>query len=151
MRGVPRRPAVLAAAAVLAATVSGCTTASPHPSAYRERTKLAIGDAVSHVVTAEKVLQAADDDKILQPYAITTARASDATLSTVVGAYAELYPPKGLDTLHTKATTLLGDASDLVAEARIAVYRGDEAAYPGLVSQLDTLSKKLEKFQGTLA
>lgn len=111
---------------------------------------MAIEDAISQVGTAEKVLTAAEDGKVLATYALTTVRASDATLGTVVAAYAELYPPESLDALYTRANALLGDASDLVAATRIALYRRDGADYPRLVGQLDALTKTLEEFEATL-
>ncbi|HET6627792.1 MAG TPA: hypothetical protein VFG63_15480 [Nocardioidaceae bacterium] len=140
-----------AAAVLIVLVASGCTTATPAPDAYRARTKLAVTDAISHVATAQKVLEATRKNKILGPYALVTVRASDETLGTVVGAYLELYPPQQLDPRFTKASTLLGDASDLVTQTRIALYRDDRADFPGLIKDLDSLSTKLERFEKELS
>lgn len=148
----PRR-STLAVVLLLALTLlaAGCTTASPSPSAYQERTKLAVTDAISHVATAQKVLEATRDGKVLDTYALATVRASDDTLNTAVGAYLELYPPDPADRLFTRASTLLGKATDLVTESRIALYRDDRADLPRLIEELKRLTDKLEQLEKDLA
>ena len=137
--------------AVMLLSVSGCTVASPDPADYRERTELAVGDAISHLATTEKVLRAAEEDKVLGTYALTTVRASDAMLETAVGAYAELYPPEQLDALAGRVDRLLGDASDLVGDSRIALHRGRRAEYPALIEDLESLLEEMEEFEGRLS
>jgi hypothetical protein len=146
----PARPGpiltlITALAVLLLAT--GCTVASPDSQAYRDRTSLVLTDAISHVATAQKVLAASQDDKILGSYALATVRSSDDTLNTAVGAYFELYPPREMDPRFKRVSSLLGDATDLVTESRIALYRHDRAEYPALIRDLDDLTTELERLE----
>lgn len=147
----PTRCRGLLSGVLVMALAAGCTVASPHPDAYRERTKLAVTDAVGHVATAQKVLEAARADMILRSYAVATVRSSDDTLNTAVGAYLELYPPEGMDPRFTKAGTLLGEATDLVTESRVALYRNDRGDYPQLIKDLAALGRRLDRFEGELS
>lgn len=104
---------------------TSCTPASPSVETYRERTKPAVTDTLSHIATAQQVLELAQRDKVMGPYALSTVRSSESTLSKVTGSYAELHPPTELDPVFTQATSLLGDASDLLTETRIALKRDD--------------------------
>jgi hypothetical protein len=146
-----RRVRAAPAVVLLVLIGGGCTVASPSPAAYRERTALVITDAISHVATAQKVLEASQDDKILGAYALATVRSSDDTLNTAVGAYEELYPPRSMDPTFNRASSLLGDATDLVTAARIALYRHDRADYPGLVDDLEQLTAELERLEKELS
>lgn len=142
---------VPAACAVLLTLVAACTPASPSPSTYRERTKLAVTDTISHVETARIVLEASRTQRITGPYALSTVRASEETLSKVTGSYAELYPPRELDRLFVRTSSLLGDASDLLTESRIALKRDERSRYPSLVADLDRLGKQLEDLEKRLS
>jgi hypothetical protein len=141
----------LAPALAVVLLAAGCTVAEPDPDAYRARTTLVLTDAISHVSTAQTVLEASRDDRILGSYALTTVRSSDDTLNTAVGAYFELYPPPEMDSQFQQVSTLLGDATDLVTQSRIALYRQDHADYPGLISDLDDLTTKLERLEKELS
>jgi hypothetical protein len=52
-----------------------------------------------------------------------------------------------MDPRFKRVSSLLGDATDLVTESRIALYRHDRAEYPALISDLDDLTTKLERLE----
>lgn len=135
---------------LLVLVLSACTPATPDTDTYRERTKLAVTDTISHVVTARKVLASARDDKIMDNYALSTVRASEDTLSKVAGSYSELYPPPKLDPVFDRASGLLGDAEDLLTGSRIALHRDAVDRYPALIDELDKLTKQLERLERRL-
>jgi hypothetical protein len=54
-------------------------------------------------------------------------------------------PVRGDDATYTRVTGLMSDASDLLAEVRIAVVRRDEDAYRGLLDKLDALHRDLDR------
>lgn len=130
--------------------VTGCTPASPDPDTYRERTKLAVTDTISHVGTARKVLASARDGKIMDNYALATVRSSEDTLTKVAGSYSEVYPPPQLDPVFDRASGLLGDAEDLLTDSRIALHRDAIDRYPGLIKDLDKVTKELERLERRL-
>ena len=50
--------------------------------------------------------------------------------------------------MSKRATTLLGDASDLLAQARIALEREEVERYPRLVRRLKQMAGDLERLEG---
>jgi hypothetical protein len=142
---------VVAALVVVVVLLSACVPASPDDDTYRDRAALTLGSAVSEVRTILTLLDTLHDDRMLRPAAVAQLRYSESALETDTASFTELNPPVSQDQLHGRASTLLGDAGDLAAEARIAVERKDEARYPDLVSELDRLARDLERLEGRVS
>lgn len=49
------------------------------------------------------------------------------------------------DPAYARVTSLLSDASDLLAQARIALVRRDSSEYPSLARQLSKMTDRLSK------
>lgn len=134
-------------AALLLVVLAGCVPASPDVDTYDDKAMRTLGAAVSETKTVRTLLQTSYDGRMLRPTALAQLRYSESALGTATKAFTELNPPPARDGLYTRASTLLGDAEDLVAEARITVERKRESAYPGLVEKLDGLATRLEKLE----
>lgn len=132
---------------MLGVLLSGCVPASPDVDTYEDKAMRTLGAAVSETRTVRTLLQTSYDGRMLRPTALTQLRYSESALNTATKAFTELNPPPARDRLYTRASTLLGDAGDLVAEARITVERKRESRYPQLVKELDGLATRLEKLE----
>lgn len=128
--------------------VTGCVPASPDVDTYRDKAAVTLGAAVSDVTTVRLLLEMSYDGRMLRPTALTQLRYSEGALGTAIDAYTELNPPPQLDGLFKRSSTLLGDASDLVAEARIAIERQQVDRYPGLAEELRKIGSQLEQLEG---
>ena len=136
-------------AALLAALLlAGCVPASPDADTYRDKAALTLASAVSETRTVSRLLETSQDGRMLRPTAKAQLRHSEAALDTATGAFNELNPPPRQDQLNRRTSTLLGDAGDLVAEARIALERSRTGRYPGLVRQLESLAATMEQLEG---
>lgn len=139
------------AAALAAALLGGCVPASPDVDTYDDKARLTLGAAVSDVRTVQKLLETLYDDRVLRQTAIAQMRYSEKSLGTATTAFIELNPPPQRDRLTKRMSTLLGDAEDLLDEARTAIERYDRARYPALADDLDTIAKDLEELEGRVS
>lgn len=139
------------AAALAAALLGGCVPASPDVDTYDDKARLTLGAAVSDVRTVQKLLETLYDDRMLRQTAIAQMRYSEKSLGTATTAFIELNPPPQRDRLTKRMSTLLGDAEDLLDEARTAIERYDRARYPALADDLDTIAKDLEELEGRVS
>ena len=136
---VPR----LAAALVALSLLAGCVPASPDADTYDDKAAVTLGSAVSDVMTVERLLQMLYGERMLRPTAVAQLRASEDALATATTAFTELNPPPSRDPLNRQVSALLGDAGDLLAEARVAVERRDVTSYRPLAEELRTLADDL--------
>lgn len=139
------------AAALAAALLGGCVPASPDVDTYDDKARLTLGAAVSDVRTVQKLLETLYDDRMLRQTAIAQMRYSEKSLGTATTAFIELNPPPQRDRLTKRMSTLLGDAEDLLDEARTAIERYARARYPALADDLDTIAKDLEELEGRVS
>lgn len=137
----------LLAVVVAVALLGGCVPASPDVDTYDDKAALTLGAAVSEVRTVQSLLETLYDDRMIRQTAIAQMRYSEKSLGTATSAFTELNPPPRRDRLTKRMTTLLGDAGDLLDEARTAIERYDRAAYPSLVDELDTMAGDLETLE----
>jgi hypothetical protein len=134
--------------AVLAALLlAGCIPASPDADTYDDKAMRTLGAGVSDVRTVQKLMQTLYDGRMLRPSAIAQMRYSEGSLATASGAFTELNPPPSRDALNEKVSTLMSDASDLLAEARTAIERENVQDYPKLAKEMGKLADKLEKLE----
>lgn len=141
----------LLAAVLLGILATGCVPASPDVDTYDDKARLTLGSAVSEVRTVQRILDTLYDDRILRPTAVTQMRYSQKALDTATSAFTELNPPPERDRLTRQMTTLLGDAGDLLGEARTAIERYNRDRYPDLAGRLDTMATDLERLQGRVS
>lgn len=141
----------IAGALLALVLLGGCVPATPDDETYRDQASRTLGSAVSEVRTISTLLDTLYDDRMLRPTAIAQFRYSESALETETGKFTQLTPPVSQDRLHTRATTLLGDAGDLAAKARIAVERNHHDRYRSLVRDLEKLAAELERLEGRVS
>jgi hypothetical protein len=131
--------------------VAGCVPASPDVGTYDDRAALTLESAVSDVRTVSTLLETLHDDRMLRPTAIAQLRYSEKSLDTAITAFTELNPPPQRDRLTQRMDTLLGEAEDLLGEARTAIERENRARYPALVRDLEATAVDLERLAGRVS
>jgi len=138
----------LAASALAAVLLGGCVPASPDADTYDDKAARTLGSAVSETRTVERVLDTLYDGRMLRPAAVTQLRYSEDALDTATGAFTELNPPPSRDRLNRRTSTLLGDAGDLLAQARVAIERERVGDYPTIADDLRQLADRMERLEG---
>lgn len=137
----------IAAALSVLLLLGGCVPAAPDEETYRDQVSRVLGSAVSEVRTVSTLLDTLYDERMLRLSAIVQLRYSEAALETETGKFTRMTPPPSQDPLHARAATLLGDAGDLAAQARIVVNRKRHDRYPALVRDLEELAGELERLE----
>ena len=130
---------------LVATLLSACVPASPDADTYDDKAAQTLGAAVSDVRTVALLMETSYDGRMLRPTALAQMRHSEDALDTATTAFTELHPPPSRDRLYTRVSTLLGDAGDLVAEARVALERSEEGSFPDIADRLTRLAGDLEK------
>jgi hypothetical protein len=131
--------------AVLVATLlSGCVPASPDVDTFEDKAMRTAGTAVSEVRTVERLVTLLDEQRMLRPTAVAQLRYSEEGLGAAATSFNELNPPPARDQLAHRLSTLLDEAEQLVADARIAVARRAVGEYGGIARQLEATAKALE-------
>jgi hypothetical protein len=140
-------PGVLLALAML--LNSACAPKSPDPPVWTDQARHAITDVQGEVATVELVLRQQQSDKLPQNYQQVVVLGSEEAIGTTAESFSSVQPPPGEDARYKQVTSVLSDASDVVAETRIAVVREDTGEYGRLLRDLgkvsDDLSKELEE------
>jgi hypothetical protein len=141
----------LAGVLVALLSVAGCVPASPDQNTYLAKTSVTVGGALSEVATVRAILEALHENKMFRTLAIAQIRASQDSLHTNAGAFAEVNPPPELDRLHAQTSSLLSDATDLVVQARIAVDRHRSDRYPKIADDLGKIATQLDKIETSVS
>src|SRR4051794_2516832 len=136
---------------VVLLSVAACVPASPDQDTYLAKTSVTVGGALSEVATVRTILEALHENKMFGTTAIAQIRASQDSLDTNAGAFAEVNPPPELDHLYAVTSSLLSDASDLVTEARIAVDRHRSDRYPKIAEGLSKIAAQLDKIEKSVS
>ena len=142
-----RPPLVLVALFAVAA----CVPASPDEDTYQAKTSVTVGGALSDVATVRTILEALLEDMMVQATAIAQIRASQDSLDTNAGAYAEVNPPPALDGLYARTSRSLSDAADLVTAARIAIDRHRLDRYLKIARDLGKTAAQLMKIEKSVS
>lgn len=132
-------------------TLAGCVPASPDQDTYRAKTSVTVGGALSDVATVRTILEALHENKMFRATAIAQIRASEDSLDTNAGAYAEVNPPPALDRVYSRTSTLLSDATNLVTQARIAIDRDRSDRYPKIAADLGRTATQLDKVEKSVS
>ena len=147
-RAVPARMLVTVCCAALALT--GCVPSEPSEADWRATARQTLEDTTSEVESVALVLDLESRDRLPGRSARVAAVESEESLATVEQTFTSQQPPSGNDRQDTEVNDVLGRATDLVREARIALTAGDEAAYDGIRARLKDLSDDLDTVSGDL-
>jgi hypothetical protein len=147
------RPAVRAAfaAALLVTSLSGCVSSAFNSGAYHEDAKAALGSAISETRSASLAADALVHHKVSNAYGDVMISDSEDALGPIQASFGTVDPPiRAQDELRTNVLELLGQAEDTLAEARIAVRRGDLKGVAESRDSLSAIADKLEKLKDGL-
>jgi hypothetical protein len=136
-------PAVLMALTLLLGTA--CAPKSPDRAVWTDQARHAVTDVQGEVATVELVLRQQRAGKLPQNYQQVVVLGSEEAIGTTAESFSSVQPPEGADSHYQRVTSVLSDASDLVAQTRIAIVREDTAEYPKLLRELGTVSDDLSK------
>ena len=123
--------------------LAGCAPQSPDHSSWRDQARLALDDTASEVATVALLLRLEQQDKVPGKYQQVVAQDSETAVGATMARFGGEQPEPRDDAEYKRVTGLLSDASDLLAEVRIAIVRRDEDAYPALLRQLEKLHEEL--------
>jgi hypothetical protein len=147
-----RSNSALLSALLLAALTAGCglVPSRPDPQAFTTSARQGLGDAASEVATVKLALQEQQKDHLVGKYTVTTVTNSEEALGKAQDSVLTKQPPSSKQQAFDRISDLLGDAGDLVTEARIALVADQEQQYPALVDRLEAMTKKLNDLRSSL-
>ena len=135
----------------VALALSGCAPQSPDHSSWTDQARQAVDDTASEVATVALLLRLQDDRKVPGKYQQVVAQDSETAAGEILAKFGGEQPEPRDDETYGRLTGLMSDASDLLADVRIAIVRRDEGAYPSLLRQLDELHRDLLDASASLA
>lgn len=144
------RPAVLAAVGLLLVLTPGCAPQAPDHTSWTDQARQSLGDTASEVATVTLLLRLAREGKVFGKYQQVVAQDSEKAIGKTMDAFSGEQPEPGDDKTYSRVTGLMSDASDLVAQVRIAIVRRDTASYPDLIRQLEGLQRNLTEAEDGL-
>ena len=133
-----------AAAACLA--LAGCVAPAFDTGAFEHNAIGALESAVSTARVAALALDARVGDRLTLAYADTVVTEAEEAIDPVQASFGVVDPPEpALDELRSDVLDQLADAGDLLADARIAVRRGDSDAMATLAGELRGVADAMEQ------
>ena len=140
----------LAAAACL--MLSGCVVPAFDTGAFERNAIGALESTVSTARVAALALDARVGNRITLAYADTIVTEAEDAIGPVEASFGSVDPPDPtLDELRSAVLDQLGDTGDLLADARIAVRRGDSDTMAALAGELrrtaDAMDQHAEALQ----
>lgn len=136
------RSAILVALVLLG--MAGCAVpSSPDARDWRRSARQSVGDVASEVETARTTLRQLGADRFVGRYATVLLVDAEEAAGKAADKITTQQPPQVEQERYDEVSAALGDATDLVTEARIAVARGSQEDYPDLVEQLGTTGDEL--------
>ena len=127
---------ILATVVSVALLLNGCAPASPDHRDWNDQAAQALSDAVSDVSTVHLVLRLERRGDLAQNYQQTVVLDSEEKVGLAAQKLGGLQPPVRDDAAYRRVTSALSDASDLLAQVRIAVVREETGRYDGLLGEL---------------
>ena len=146
-----RKANVLVVLAVLLLT-SGCglVPSRPDVAGWLDTARQGLEDSSSEVATVGEVLQLEQQSKLVGEYGVTAVTTAEESLGKAETSLLSQQPPAPARGRFDKVSSALGDASDLVTRARIALVDNDHARYTDLVQQLRAMAKRLDRLRNGL-
>lgn len=129
-------------AAVLAA---GCVGPTLDSHEYREAAVDSLDRARGRLDAARLAADTAGRGQAPAPLVATTMGELEHATTYAQEAFATRQPPPGSDAVRKDTLPLLHEASSLLAEVRIAAFRGDLTAVGARTDELDELARRLEQ------
>ena len=137
------RVAVTVVASLVAA---GCVGHSRTDEDYGRKATNTVEVAESSVQTVLLAVDAIDDDRAFGPYLGRVIGQAEADASAALGSFSVVQPPStDADATRREVTRRVGDAVDLLADARIAIRRSDAEAVVALRPQLEDAAAVLDE------
>jgi hypothetical protein len=127
--------------------LSACTGAVRSTGVYESKAGVTAETVLSAVETARLAVDAAQEHKATGRYLAQVLVEAEEDAGAAQGTFEAIQPPdRRADELRGQLGDLLGDATDTLAELRIAARRGDLDALPGLARPLGPLAERLDAF-----
>jgi hypothetical protein len=120
---------VATAGVVLSLAATACAPQSPDRSSWIDQAHTALDDVSSEVATVGLLLHLQDEDKVPGKYQQVVAQDSESAVGKTMSKFSGEQPPEGEDDTYRDVTAVMSEASDLLAEVRIAIVR--RATAPG--------------------
>lgn len=137
--------------AALALGLTGCVSPATGPSSYEGKGANSAGAARSEVATAALVVDQVLRDRVPKAYADETVSANEDALGSIAGSFGTVQPPPESDRVYSEVADLLAEAGSTVADARIAVRRGDDPELERLLTELRRLADELGQLEERLS
>jgi hypothetical protein len=131
-------------------SVLGCAPVAPDHDDWTDQAKQSLSDATSDVSTVALVLRLQQRGDLAQNYQQVVVLDSEEAVGLTAQKLSGMQPPQLDDTAYADVTTALSDASDLLAEVRIAVVRENTSQYPALLRELERTRSDLLALQERL-
>jgi hypothetical protein len=141
--------AVVGAGLVVLLSV-GCAPQSPDHASWNDQAHQSLEDVSSEVATVSLLLQLEAEDKVPGKYQQVVAQDAESAVGATMARFGGEQPEPRDDAEYKRVTSLMSDASDLLAQVRIAIVRRDTGAYPGLRDQLTRMQDQLTTAQDRL-
>ena len=138
-------------AALLLLGLTGCAVpSSPDARDWRRSARQSVGDVASEVETARTTLRQLGADRFVGGYSTVLLVDAEEAAGKATDSITTQQPPRVEQARYDEVSAALGDATDLVTQARIAVARGSEQDYPALVEDLGTTGDELAELEEQL-
>lgn len=139
-----RRALVLMVIPLLAS--GGCVGPSRTTSDYQRKVANSAEAVISAVESALMTVEVAADGRAPAPYVSLRLSESEETSASVETAFGAVQPPDPeLDDLRTETLTVIGEASDVLEELRLAAYRAELHRLPEIAEKLDSPLAELRR------
>lgn len=116
---------------------AGCVGPSRTSGDYRRKVANSAEAVVSAIESALLTVEVATDGRAPAPYVSLRLSESEENAASVETGFGAVQPPDPqLDDLRTETLTVIGDASDLLEELRLAAYRGEVSELTGIAEKL---------------
>jgi hypothetical protein len=134
-----------------ALVLCGCIAPALDQGAFEQNAKSALESAVSETSTAQIAVDALRSGKATNAYADTVVTDSENAMGGIETSFGVVDPPTpAQDGLRDQVLTLLGDAGDALAHARLAIRRSDVSALADARKELDDASAHLQSARAAL-
>ena len=131
--------------------LSGCIAPALDRGAFEQNAKSALESAASETSTAQIAVDVLLSGKATNAYADTVVTDSENAMGGIETSFGVVDPPTPTqDELRDQVLTLLGDADDALAHARIAIRRGDLSSLTDARKGLEDASAHLESARADL-
>jgi hypothetical protein len=141
--GAAARPTAGAATLLAVVLVTGCAPQAPDHTSWTDQARQSLEDTASEVETVALLLRLEEDGKVPGKYQQVVAQDSEAAVGATMARFGGEQPEPRDDEAYSRVTGLMSDASDLLAETRIAIVRRDTGRYPDLLRRLEGLGRHL--------